>query len=73
MGTNRYGVDASYFSDKIKLILRDIDNYTGEELATEFTRLADTANPCKHKFMYFGSQTRRRCADCDELEPPHLT
>lgn len=42
--TNRYGVDAPYFHGKLKLILRDLENYTPAELARSLGRLAVTAD-----------------------------
>jgi len=44
MATNRHGLDQSYFTDKLALIQRDIDNYTPAELARELARLAVTAD-----------------------------
>lgn len=37
---NRYGLDKYYVECKIKLILRDIDNYTPDEFAREVARLS---------------------------------
>lgn len=31
--------------------------------------LAQPAAECNHRFMYFGDQKRRRCADCNTVEP----
>ena len=45
MATNRFGVDVSYFEHKMKLIIRDLNNYTPHELYRELTRLADVAVP----------------------------
>lgn len=42
--TNEYGLDYSYFSGKLKLIVRDIRNYTPDELARELARLSFTAD-----------------------------
>lgn len=37
--------DAPYFEKKLRLVLRDIEQYTAAELALELYRLASTANP----------------------------
>lgn len=42
---NRYGVDTCYFEKKLKSVLRDIANYTPDELARELARLSKTADP----------------------------
>ena len=41
--TNEYGLDVSYFKGKLKLIVRDIDQYTPAELFRELSRLSLTA------------------------------
>lgn len=45
--TNEYGLDVNYFKEKLKLILRDVGNYTPDEMYRELTRLADVASPDK--------------------------
>ena len=40
---NRYGLDTHYFKKKLKLILRDVEMYTPDEMFTELTRLAGVA------------------------------
>ena len=45
MATNRYGLDVSYFKEKLKLIVRDIDNYKPSEFFREMERLANAAYP----------------------------
>lgn len=42
--TNQYGLDVSYFKGKLELILRDIKNYTPDELSRELLRLGVTAD-----------------------------
>lgn len=41
---NKFGLDADYFSAKLKLIIMDINFYTPKELAVELERLAKTAH-----------------------------
>lgn len=41
---NRYGVDAPYFHGKLSIILRDIENYTPDELARSLARLVVVAD-----------------------------
>lgn len=41
---NRYGVDSSYFTSKLALVIRDIADYTPDELARELARLSATAD-----------------------------
>jgi hypothetical protein len=41
---NRYGLDASYFSNKMSRIIRDIGNYKPEEFARECARMSRTAD-----------------------------
>ena len=45
MATNEYGLDVSYFRNKLEILLRDIDRYTPKELHTELKRMAITAKP----------------------------
>lgn len=42
--TNRFGLDTDYFEEKLSITLRDIDNYTPEEMARALTRLGITAD-----------------------------
>lgn len=42
--TNRYGVDAPYFHGKLSLVLRDLENYTPDELARSLARLVVVAD-----------------------------
>jgi hypothetical protein len=39
--TNRYGLDANYFREKLTLIARDCDSFTPYEMYLALTRLAD--------------------------------
>lgn len=39
--TNEYGLDVDYFKKKLELILRDVGNYTPDEMYRELSRLAD--------------------------------
>jgi hypothetical protein len=41
---NEYGLDAEYFAEKLKLILRDISRYTPAEMARELARMSVTAD-----------------------------
>ena len=41
---NIYGLDQSYFTDKLKLVQRDVSNYTPQEMARELHRLAMVAD-----------------------------
>lgn len=41
---NEYGLDANYFAEKLKLILRDISRYTPAEIARELARMSVTAD-----------------------------
>jgi len=38
-------LDRDYFTEKLSLVLRDIEHYSPTELATELARLSATANP----------------------------
>lgn len=40
---NQYGLDADYFKKKLKLIVRDAEMYTPDEMFAELTRLAGVA------------------------------
>lgn len=40
---NRYGVDCAYFKGKLGLIMRDMENFTPEELARSLNGLAVVA------------------------------
>jgi hypothetical protein len=40
MTTNEYGLDVSYFENKLKRILSEIDRYTPDELARECARMS---------------------------------
>ncbi len=44
-GENDFGLDARYFHEKLRLILRGINSYTPTEMARALGRLAITANP----------------------------
>lgn len=41
---NEYGLDVDYFQKKLKLIVRDADRYTPDEMARELARLSVTAD-----------------------------
>lgn len=66
--TNEYGLDARYFKKKLGQLVRDADRYTPAEMRTALQRLSIVA--CPHRFMWFGSQKKRRCADCGLVEQP---
>ena len=40
---NEYGLDASYFSKKLKSIMRDVNNYTPSEMMIEMKILFSVA------------------------------
>ena len=42
--TNEYGLDVHYFKNKLELILRDVGNYTPDEMYRELTRLAEATD-----------------------------
>jgi len=42
---NRYGVDVSYNKKKLDTIIRDLPNYTSDELARELARLVVVNDP----------------------------
>lgn len=52
---NRYGLDVDYFTKKIKLIIRDINNYTPDEFARECARMSVTADKTVVREMEFSS------------------
>lgn len=43
MATNEYGLDSNYFKKKLRLVVRDVDNYTPDEMFNELSRLAEVA------------------------------
>lgn len=43
MSNNRFGLDADYMRNKLKLMERDIDNYTPDEAFNELSRMAIVA------------------------------
>ena len=45
MASNKFGVDKGYFEHRMKLIIKNLDDYTPQELYRELTRLADVAVP----------------------------
>lgn len=42
--TNRFGVDTDYFTEKLGILIRDMGDYTPEELARSLARLANTSS-----------------------------
>ena len=44
VGRNRYGLDMSYMVGKLNILIRDIDNYKGDEAARTLLRLAKVAD-----------------------------
>ena len=42
---NRYGVDSDYFTKKLLLVIRDIENYTPAELTNELINLTGAVRP----------------------------
>lgn len=77
--TNRYGLDADYFTKKMQLIIRDIDNYKPSEFARELARMAKTADEkvlnenefqtVKEKTVYRGCQCEggQICSICSPI------
>ena len=53
---NIYGLDTDYAEKKLKLILRDLDNYTPDEFAREMARLSMWADEhvIKHEPEFAG-------------------
>jgi len=41
---NSYGLDTDYFTKKLKLVLKGVDNCTPDEMARELARLSLTAD-----------------------------
>ena len=39
MATNKYGLDNEYFRKKLKCVIRDINNYTPDEMFNELSRM----------------------------------
>jgi len=46
----------------------DMLDASGNPLPQYTAPIAQTAPQCNHRFMYFGDQTKRRCADCCVVE-----
>lgn len=62
---NEYGLDVSYFENKLKLVVRDIARYTPDELHRELSRLAGTAKAtitCNHEFL--AKWDHSKCVKC---------
>lgn len=64
--TNEHGLDVRYFKEKLGQLVRDVDNYTPDEMRRALSRLSSAA--CPHDFHYFGSQKHRRCNICGQSE-----
>lgn len=75
---NEYGLDVSYFKGKLSLILRDVANYTPDEMYRELTRMAsvlETLPPAsqaqqeriKLTPMSTEESPRQWFFDCDDL------
>lgn len=56
---NEYGLDVSYFRDKLKLIVRDVSRYTPREMATELSRLEVVANDQAEKKEVSSGEDKR--------------
>ncbi len=63
--TNSYGLDVSYFEGKLNIVLRDIKNYTPDELARELARYSVAADKTVILEPEFNNQ---QAARIDELE-----
>jgi hypothetical protein len=61
--TNSYGLDVSYFEGKLKLVLRDIKNYTPDELARELARYSVAADKAVILEPEFNKQQAARIAE----------
>ena len=56
---NRYGVDVDYFKKNLDMVIRDIDNYTPDELSLAFHRLSEVASNTIHKYEIVGVSLKR--------------
>lgn len=68
---NSYGLDVSYFKGKLELVLRDIKNYTPDELARELARYSSAADKTVMLEPEFNQQAARMLdmeADNDRLD-----
>lgn len=69
MATNRFGLDVSYFKEKLGLLVRDCDNYTPAEMARSLERLRDVALPdapngrceCGNPCAGYGAKVCKTC------------
>lgn len=55
--TNEYGLDVDYFKKKLKLVVRDADRYTPDEMARELARLSVAADKKVLKEKEFNKDT----------------
>jgi hypothetical protein len=78
---NDIKLDAPYFKKKLKLIIRDVNHYTPDEMARELSTLAETAQPvrCDECGLPRELEKIRRnsngalmCAECQELTVPEI-
>lgn len=46
-GTNRYGLDVAYLRKNLKILQRDIDNYTPDEMIRALDRLSAVCKTTK--------------------------
>ena len=71
---NRYGVDTSYFKEKLNLIVRDIDNYKPTDLHRELDRLAGAVGPsdkcekCGKQSLVIFDEEWNECLECQHLQ-----
>ena len=74
MGKNRHGVDGEYFNKKLRLLIRDMDNYKPTELLREFSRLMDTVrtmdNPdkCNKRTLVIFDEESNECLECQNIQ-----
>lgn len=45
MSKNRYGLDQSYISENLEILLRDIENYRPDEMQRALARLSEACAP----------------------------
>lgn len=70
---NRYGVDTAYFQKQLKIVERDLENYTPSELVQVFTNLADAVKPqnncpkCKNQALTMFDSDNNICKKCDTI------
>jgi len=77
MATNKYDLDTAYIGKNLKILQRDIEQYTPQEMRTALNKLADTCHnfaKCGRCSGYNTSTMRHDaahwfCYDCAEKYP----